>query len=77
MGFPVPRIETESLLTLMWIHTLSFWERLVTGFTDSQLCPLRMLHDALWEVALLVVLHATCCCLKRMSERKNRITMRI
>ena len=36
-----------------------------------------MLRDALWEVVLLVVLHATCCCLKRVSERKNRIKMTI
>ena len=36
-----------------------------------------MLRDALWEVVLLVELHATCCCLKRVSERKNRIKMTI
>ena len=71
------KTEMESLPAIVWIHRLCFWGWLVTGLMDWQLCPLRMLRDALWEVVLLVVLHATCCCLKRVSERKNRIKMTI
>lgn len=71
------KTEMESLPANMWIHRLCLWGWLVTGLMDWQLCPLRMLRDALWEVVLLVVLHATCCCLKRVSERKNRIKMTI
>ena len=44
---------------------------------DSQLCPLRMLRDALWEVVRLVVLHATCCCLKQMSDHKSYNTLEL